>query len=341
MSDLQGRRDGRPNTDSTRATSAYRLYFAYALPAAPLACLGLPLYALVPTYYTETIGLPLASVGLVLLFIRFFDAAIDPVVGVLSDRFRPLFGRRRLALLISLPVASLAAFMLYWPPADANIAWLGLWGILLSLGFTMATVPYAAWGAELVTGYRERSSLAAWREGLTLIGTLIAIVLPFGIGFGKDQAVSGLAWLGIVIAISLPLTGLITIAVCPEPKEYSTTRLSLKQSVGFLFGNTSFLRLLAAFFLNGFANGIPATLFLYFVSDRSRSARSFALPVFSLRNCRRSTCQCCCQTLWQTPRLVPSDDRGLPGICHRPNVARRIPLWFCDHLHSDRAASWL
>ena len=268
MSDLQGRRDGRPNTDSTRATSAYRLYFAYALPAAPLACLGLPLYALVPTYYTETIGLPLASVGLVLLFIRFFDAAIDPVVGVLSDRFRPLFGRRRLALLISLPVASLAAFMLYWPPADANIAWLGLWGILLSLGFTMATVPYAAWGAELVTGYRERSSLAAWREGLTLIGTLIAIVLPFGIGFGKDQAVSGLAWLGIVIAISLPLTGLITIAVCPEPKEYSTTRLSLKQSVGFLFGNTSFLRLLAAFFLNGFANGIPATLFLYFVSDR-------------------------------------------------------------------------
>jgi Na+/melibiose symporter-like transporter len=79
---------------------------------------------------------------------------------------------------------------------------------------------------------------------------------------------SGLAWLGIVIAISLPLAGLVTIVVCPEPKEYSTTRLSLQQSLGFLFANKPFLRLLAAFFLNGFANGIPATLFLYFVSDR-------------------------------------------------------------------------
>lgn len=268
MSDAKGRREDHPTSDVAKTTPANGLYLAYALPAAPLACLGLPLYALVPTYYTETIGLPLAAVGFVLLLIRFFDAAIDPVVGVLSDQFRPAFGRRRLAMLISLPVASLAAFMLYWPTVDAGIAWLGLWGILLSLGFTMATVPYAAWGAELVTGYRERSSLAAWREGLTLVGTLIAIILPFGIGFGKEQTISGLAWLGIVIAISLPLTGLVTIAICPEPREYSTTRLSLKQSLGFLFANKAFLRLLTAFFLNGFANGIPATLFLYFVSDR-------------------------------------------------------------------------
>ena len=268
MSDMQGRADTRPSAPASAPKPAHLLYLAYALPAAPLACLGLPLYALVPTYYTETIGLPLASVGFVLLLIRFFDAAIDPVVGVLADLYRPAFGRRRFALLVSLPVASLAAFMLYWPPADASVAWLGLWGVLLSLGFTMATVPYSAWGAELVTGYQERSSLAAWREGLTLVGTLIAILLPFGIGFGKEQAISGLAWLGIVIAISLPVTGLITIAYCPEPKEYSTTRLSLKQSLGFLFANKAFLRLLTAFFLNGFANGIPATLFLYFVSDR-------------------------------------------------------------------------
>jgi GPH family glycoside/pentoside/hexuronide:cation symporter len=37
---------------------------AYALPAVPLAALTLPLYVLVPTFYTETLGLSLASVGL-------------------------------------------------------------------------------------------------------------------------------------------------------------------------------------------------------------------------------------------------------------------------------------
>ena len=268
MSFDPGRPDRRPSDVANAQPTGWRQLLAYALPAAPLACLGLPLYALVPTYYTETIGLPLASVGFVLLLIRIFDAAIDPVVGVLSDRFRPRFGRRRLALLVSLPVAAIASVMLYWPPQDAGLAWLGIWGIVLSLGFTMATVPYSAWGAEMATDYQERARLAAYREGLTLVGTLIAIVLPFAIGFGSDLPISGLAWLGILIAVLLPVTGLITIFTVPEPREYSTRRLSLSDSLKYLRGNSAFLRLLAAFFLNGFANGIPATLFLYFVSDR-------------------------------------------------------------------------
>ncbi len=241
---------------------------AYCLPAAPLAALGLPLYALVPTFYTETIGLPLAQVGLVLLFIRIFDAVSDPVAGVLADRYRPAFGRRRLFFAMSLPVCAIAAFMLYSPPADAGLWWLGFWGAALSLGFTLASVPYAAWGAELVTGYRQRSDLASLREGLTLVGTLIAIVVPFAIGMRPGDAVSGLAVLGAIIAVSLPAFGLVAIWLVPEPVETSTRRLVLKDSLGHLWKNRPFLRLVLAFFLNGFANGIPATLFLYFVSDR-------------------------------------------------------------------------
>jgi glycoside/pentoside/hexuronide:cation symporter, GPH family len=250
------------------ATPSLARRLAYCLPAAPLAALGLPLYALVPTFYTETIGLPLAQVGFVLLFIRIFDAAIDPVIGVVADRYRPSFGRRRFVFALSLPVAALAAFMLYGPPQDAGLWWLGLWGTALSLGYTMATVPYAAWGAELVTGYRERSDLTAMREGLTLVGTLIAIVVPFAIGMAPGDPLSGLAVLGIIIAVSLPVSGLLAVWLVPEPIETSTRRLELKDSLGHLWSNRPFLRLLLAFFLNGFANGIPATLFLYFVSDR-------------------------------------------------------------------------
>ena len=51
---------------------------AYALPALPLAALTLPLYVLVPTFYSETLGLSLASVGAALLFVRIFDALIRP-----------------------------------------------------------------------------------------------------------------------------------------------------------------------------------------------------------------------------------------------------------------------
>lgn len=84
MGELRQREDVTPGT---------RL--AYALPAAPLAALGLPLYAVVPTYYTETLGLPLAAVGLTLLLVRIFDAVCDPAIGVMADRYRPPMGDRK------------------------------------------------------------------------------------------------------------------------------------------------------------------------------------------------------------------------------------------------------
>jgi Na+/melibiose symporter-like transporter len=241
---------------------------AYALPAAPLAALGLPLYAVVPTYYTETLGLPLAGVGFVLLLVRVFDAVSDPLVGLVADRYRPAFGRRRFLFSLSLPIAALAAVMLYWPPPGVTLLWLGLWGVVLSLGYTMALVPYSAWGAELVDDYRGRTALTSLREGITLIGVLIAIVVPFAIGIQPGAAVSGLAVLGVIVAVSLPLFGAIAVAAVPEPREHGVSHIALRQSLGLLVANKPFVRLLIAYFINGFANGIPATLFLYFVSDR-------------------------------------------------------------------------
>lgn len=241
---------------------------AYALPAVPLAALTLPLYVLVPTFYTETLGLSLASVGFALLVVRIFDAINDPLIGWAADRFRPRFGRRRTLFALSLPLTALAAFMLFWPAEGATTLWLTCWGLLLSLGFTAAMIPFSAWGAELATDYHGRSRIAGWREGLTLIGTLVAIALPFTIGFEQAEGIHGLAALGLVILVALPLFGMVALAFTPEPKEHSRTRVDFRAGFGHLVRNRPFLRLIAAFFLNGLANGIPATLFLYFVSAR-------------------------------------------------------------------------
>ena len=241
---------------------------AYALPAVPLAALTLPLYVLVPTFYTETLGLPLASVGFALLLVRIFDAVNDPLIGWAADRFRPRFGRRRTLFALSLPLTALSAFMLFWPPTHASTGWLTAWGLLLSLGYTCALIPFSAWGAELATDYHGRSRIAGWREGLTLVGTLIAIALPFSIGFDRAGGVHGVAALGLVILVALPLFGAAAILMTPEPAEHSRTRVDLRSGLGHLARNRPFVRLIAAFFLNGLANGIPATLFLYFVSAR-------------------------------------------------------------------------
>lgn len=245
-----------------------RLLALYALPALPLAALTLPLYIVVPTFYTETIGLPLASVGLALLAVRIFDAVNDPVAGWLADRWRPVHGRRRTFFALSLPVTGIAALMLFMPPAGAGVAWLAGWAALLSAGFSASLLSYTAWGAELAGGYRERARVAGWREAATLVGTLVAIAVPFAIGIGSAQGLHGLAVLGFAVLAGLLVFGGLAVWKLPEPKEYSRSRVSLRDGLAAMGSNRPFLRLITAFLINGFANGIPATLFLYFVSER-------------------------------------------------------------------------
>lgn len=241
---------------------------AYALPVLPLAALTLPLYVLVPTFYSETLGLPLAAVGAALLIVRIFDAVNDPLIGWMADRWRPIFGRRRSLFLLSLPVTIVAVVMLFWPPVGAGAFYLGVWGAVLTIGYTATVLPYTAWGAELAGNYAERSQVAAFRESLTLVGTLIAIALPFAIGFADATRLHGLAILGLTMGSLLLVLGGLVVAMVPEPVEYSVADVPLLSGLLHMSRNRPFVRLITAYFMNGLANGIPATLFLYFVSDR-------------------------------------------------------------------------
>lgn len=244
------------------------VHIAYALPALPLAALALPLYVIVPTFYSEAIGLPVAAVGAVLLAIRLLDAATDPVFGWLADRWSGPGGRRRGFFLASLPLTAGAAFMLFWPPVEAGLGYLAFWAALVSIGFTWTSLPYTAWGAELSGDYAERTRISAFREGATLIGILLATSLPFSIGLTGREGMHGLQAMAVLVAILLPISGLAAVMLVAEPKNRSSRELGIFEGAAFMAANRPFLRLIAAFLLNGFANAIPATLFLYFVSDR-------------------------------------------------------------------------
>ncbi|THV25579.1 MFS transporter [Peteryoungia ipomoeae] len=251
-----------------RQTNGNARFALYALPAIPLAAIALPFYIVVPTFYAENFGISLTAIGAVLLAIRFLDAVTDPLFGWLSDRVRSRFGRRRFFFVISTPLTALSAFMLFWPPTGAGIGYLAVWGVALSIGATWSLLPYTAWGAELATGYQDRARLSGWREAATLVGSLIAITIPFVGGLDASQAFHGLAWLAVMIAVLLPSLALAAAWRVPEPKDFSRRQLALREGLKHLMRNGPFLRLVAAFLLNSFANAIPASLFIYFVGER-------------------------------------------------------------------------
>ncbi len=263
------------------AEPTIRQLVAYGLVALPLAALTLPFYVIVPEFYTRDLGLPLASVGLALLLVRLVDALSDPVAGLLADRFRPAFGRRRLWVVLAAPLVATAAVFVMVPPQEPTIAYLFVWACALSLSWTALQVPYYAWGAELSRTYAGRTRVAAWRESATVIGTLLALLIPAIVQIGGGSTASGLKALAIAIAVALPLAAILAVKLTPEPVERSRSDVSFAKGMTQLGANRPFLRLLAAFFINSLANGLPAALFLFFVGDRL-GARDAAGPLLVL-----------------------------------------------------------
>jgi len=237
---------------------------AYALPAFALAALYLPLFTYVTPFYAQERGVDLAAIGTAWILIRLFDAVSDPAMGWLSDRTPARWGRRRVWLVAAVPLIVLATWQAFVPPEDAGLAHAVLWLFLLTLGWTMAQTPYSAWGAELAPDYQGRTRVTAWREGLVLVGTLGATFAYVGGGGGA----AGLQAVAIMVAVALPLAVLVALLVVPDREVQSKRRLSIREGWQAMRANAPFQRLLSAWFVNGLANGVPVTLFLFFTGDR-------------------------------------------------------------------------
>ena len=154
---------------------------SYALPAFTLAIIGIPVYVYLPKFYTDTVGVPVAAAGIILLAIRILDAFTDPLIGIFSDRAVTRFGRRRPMILTGAILVAVSILFLFNPPnltATGATAWFALWIFLLFFTWTIVEVPYEALGPELTFDYNERTSLFALRDGLLLLGTFAAAASP-------------------------------------------------------------------------------------------------------------------------------------------------------------------
>ncbi len=240
------------------------LLAAYAAPALPLAAMYFPVYVFLSEFYADTHGLSLVAIGTVFIFVRIFDAISDPLIGILSDRITTRWGRRRQWLALGTPLVMLSAWMLFVPPDGIDIAHLTLWLFLLTLGWTIILTPYFAWGAEMTGDYAGRSTVATWRETAGLIGTILAAIL-YALGTNATQ---GMEYVALLIVAGLPLAVLLCLARVPEPRDFSRIQAGPASLWRVLTGEKLFLRLLAAFFINGAANALPAGLFIFFVSQR-------------------------------------------------------------------------
>jgi len=238
---------------------------SYSVFGMPLAMAALPLYVQLPKFYGDHLGVDLALLGGVLLGLRLVDGAIDPLLGVLSDRG----GARKRWLAFAAPLLALGMAGLFLPlprGGVALIAWLAAMLAIVYLGFSLATINHNAWGAELSADPVERTRITALREGLALCGVIIAAVAPSFLG-GNDGGLGRFAILyaGFTLAcLAITLLGTPDGAL-PASRHGAGSRL--RDLIAQPLADPFFRRLLIVFMLNGIAAAIPATLVLFFISD--------------------------------------------------------------------------
>jgi Na+/melibiose symporter-like transporter len=240
---------------------------AYGAPAIALAMLLLPPYVFLPAFYTQTLGLSLGGVGAVIILSRVFDAVIDPLIGHLSDRTPGRWGRRKPWIAAGTPLAIVAVIALFVPPAEPSLIYFALALFALTLAWTMLVLPYNAWGAELSGDYHERTRIAGTREGIGLCGTLIAAATPSLLSAaGHNDPREHMAALAIAIVVLIVPTIVWALVAVPEPEPLTRERVAWRDGLRAIAANAPFRRLIAAYLINAVANGLPATLFLLFVS---------------------------------------------------------------------------
>lgn len=123
-------------------------------------------------FYNQAIGLSNSLIGTAIMLALLSDAISDPIIGLVSDRWRSRLGRRHPFLFAApLPLA-VSLYFIFSPPetltssnasGEANqlllFVWLTLWAMVSRLCLTLYVIPHLALGGELTQDRNERSRL--------------------------------------------------------------------------------------------------------------------------------------------------------------------------------------
>ena len=158
------------------------LLFLYGAPSFAGAAMLVPIYIHLPKFYSDVVGVPLGFLAIAIAAARALDALSDPFVGWLSDRSRTRWGRRRPFIALGAPLCAIAFYALFAPPDSLTMraasTWFTATFVLYFVFHTLYALPHYALGPELTLDYHERSRLFGYREGFSILGTVIAAAAP-------------------------------------------------------------------------------------------------------------------------------------------------------------------
>lgn len=243
--------------------------------------------AFMTIFCTDYIGVPAASVSLLLLLVRVFDAINDPIIGSVADRTKSKWGRYKPWVAIGGAVMSLLIIALFaaqpgWS-TGFKIAYIWVVYILITVASTCCNMPYGALNGVITSDTEERTKLSGVRMVFANIGAnftnLIAATLILFFSGGVTNQAHGYLW-AVVVSVVIGLPTIIWSAVKskervqPPPEQAEKgNKIPLGTQMKCLLGNKYAIICMLGQFIVGFnAYGkmtIMAYYFTYYAGDFS------------------------------------------------------------------------
>ena len=225
-------------------------------------------------YLTDVVGLDprLGSFG-ALIGIA-WDAINDPIIGLLSDRLRTRWGRRRPFLLWFAIPFGLSFVMLWsapaWESETALLIYVTLTFMLADTLQTLISVPFLSLTPELTSDYDERTTLTSYRSFFQLAGALSVVIaapaiVDMVLASGGTQQQGFMlvgAIFGGIAAIPLLLIGMF-IRETSRPEQ--TESLPFRETLKAAWQNIPFRYAIGMYMLNWSAVDMVAVAFPYFL----------------------------------------------------------------------------
>jgi glycoside/pentoside/hexuronide:cation symporter, GPH family len=258
---------------------------------------GLASYVAISSIYllyfaTEVLRFPPVWAGLALLVPRVWNVAADPLVGILSDRTRTRFGRRRPYLLGGAVFWGVCFAVLFnLPPRQASaldVLWFGAVFLLNNTGLSLYQVPYSTMLAEISRDSHIRTRLAGYREIVARAAVLLTLFGgPWLLGRYTSK-VTGFGIVGGVFGAAIILSGLVAFfatADTPEPEAVIRHGHGLRVQLETLAGNRPLAWLSTSFLFVNVGDAVFSGALVYYLTrilGESPSAIMTLYPVSSV-----------------------------------------------------------
>jgi len=164
-------------------------------------------------FYTDIFGLKPAHVGILFLAARFVDAFSDPLMGLITDKFKSRYGRfRQYFLFLSIPYG-FAIFLLFTTPDvsyNMKLVWAYSTYLFATLMFTGVAIPYISYIGVLTADPKERLSANGYRmffakiANWVIISSIPALASMWGNGDpakGYQLAMALMSFVGVLLLL--------------------------------------------------------------------------------------------------------------------------------------------